>query len=533
MIFNSASFLLFFAVVLLLYYLVPKKLQWGLLLAASYFFYLYASVKFAVFILFTTTTAYFAANAIGKIQQEMKKTLRERKEEFTRETKKKYKESCKKRQKRILTGTLVSNFGILVFLKFYNFAAINLTAVFALTGSEISIPTMRLILPLGISFYTFQTMGYLIDVYWEKVQPEKSYLKTALFVSYFPQIIEGPISRFGELAPQLFEKKSFDYHRFSTGIQLMIWGFFKKMVIADRFSVIANTVFDNFVDCTGFQVALGIFFYAIQDYTDFSGCIDIARGASEAMGITLAENFDHPYFSRTIPEYWRRWHATLGSWFKDYVFYPISISQCSIKLGKFSKKHFGKQMGKNVPAFFGLAVTWLTTGLWHGSDWNYIGWGVYYGLLIILGILFEPLFQKLNRLLKLKTDHPAWIVVQVLRTFLLTCVGRLIFRANHLSDAAVMMKKMKDLVHLKDYYYPDLWNLGLDHADYMVAFLVLAALFIISFIQEKYHLVIREKLYQLPMLLRWLVLFVGVQMILIFGMYGEGFSQAAFVYMQF
>ena len=271
-------------------FLIPAKWKWIFLLIASYFFYCYASVKFLIFILLTTLSSYIATLYMGK-QYQMEKS-----HASTKESKKKY----QLKRKRVLIFTLVLNFGILLFLKYFHFFAENINHLLETLSLGSQIPTLHLILPLGISFYTFQTMSYVIDVYWGKVEPERNLAKVALFVSFFPQILQGPIGRFKDLAPQLYAPKKASYHDLKFGLQLMLWGYFKKMIIADRAAVIANFVFENYLNVSGMGVALGVFMYAIQDYTDFSGCIDIARGCAQAMGITMAENFRRPYFSKSV-----------------------------------------------------------------------------------------------------------------------------------------------------------------------------------------------------------------------------------------
>lgn len=529
MAFQSLTFLVFFAAVLLLYYLVPQKLQWVFLLLSSYFFYLYASPKFLIFILFTTVTAWIGAVHMGRGWDQEKEKLAA----CPAEEKKEIKEKGKTYRRRILLAVLLANFGILFFLKYFNFLSDNLNLLLGAVSARQRLPRLNLILPLGISFYTFQTMGYVVDVYWGKVKAEKNPAKVALFVSFFPQIVEGPISRWKDLAQQLWMPKKAEWHNVKYGLELMLWGLFKKLVIADRFAVVANYVFGNYAELSGFQILFGAFFYAIQDYTDFSGCIDIARGAAQAMGIRLEENFMRPYFSRNIPEYWRRWHITLGSWFKDYIYYPLSISTSMKKLAKRAKNKFGKHIGKSLPALLGLSLVWLITGIWHGASWNYILWGVYYGLLIILGILFEPAVKFLNKKLRVNHTNPLVIGLQIARTFLLTMIGRVIFRAEGVYAAGAMLKKF---FHGWEMYggmniRGNIAMLGLEKASYILAAALLLVLFITDCMQEKF--VVREKLEKLPGAVQWGVCLLGFAAILLFGMYGQGMEIGAFVYTQF
>ncbi len=327
MLFTSYEFLGFLAVLLLLYYLVPKRFQWQLLLAASYLFYFLTGPSNLIYILAATVTTYLAGWQIARIGERQSAYLKEHKAELDKEAKKAYKAGMKHKQWLCLLLCLLFNIGVLAVVKYTNFV-----------------------------------MGYLIDVYRGVVPAERNPFKLALFVSFFPQLVQGPISRFGDLAVSLFEQHRFDGRTVSFGLQRVLWGFFKKLVIADRMLVGVNAIVRNPESYSGAYVFLGMLFYALELYADFTGGIDITIGVAETLGIRVTENFIRPYFSKSIKEYWRRWHITMGTWFTDYIFYPISVCKPMLKFSRFSRAHFGEQIGKRMPVYLSSFAVWFATG---------------------------------------------------------------------------------------------------------------------------------------------------------------------------
>jgi len=533
MLFTSLSFFIFFAIVLIFYYALPKKCQWVVLLIASLAFYVTFSWKFLFFILSTILTIYGATYGIEKINSKQADYL-EKNPELTLEAKKEFKAKNKKTKKTYVTLCILFNIGILFVLKYANFFASNFVGLVNLFGANLSPVVIKLILPLGISFYSFQAVGYLLDVYWGKNKAEKNIFKLALFISFFPQIIQGPISRYSELAPQFTEEKSFDYDRLISGITRILWGLLKKLVIADALATIVNTGFDKVVELNGLQTWVTILAYLIQDYMDFSGCIDIAIGAGECLGIVMPENFKRPYFARTVEDYWRRWHATLGSWFKDYIFYPISISKFSLKFGKFCKKHSkpNSYLAKQMPAILGLIIVWLTTGLWHGASWNYVCWGLYYGLLVILSIVCKPLYTKVIFKLKIKTESWGYKLFQWLRTIYLLCIGRIIFRCASLSDAWVMFTKTFTFIF--KYNFNCLSMLTAQPLYLVPAGIALLAVIAVDLFKEfKDDISIRKTVSKYSVALQTFIMAVLIVVIILYGSYGPGYTAQDFIYMQF
>ena len=365
MAFTSFRFIVFLVLAAAAYFLTPKRCRWVTLFVANYVFYFISGGRIFIYLLATTVTTYLATVKIGDMAAKNKIAFNEAKAELDKEGKKAWKAAFAKKKKRILIPTLLFNFGILAVLKYSGFVTENLNLLFAKIGIGTELPVFRFLLPLGISFYTFQSMGYLIDVYREKQEPERNFCKLALFISFFPQIVQGPISRFGTLAEQLFRANEFSYTRIKFGVQLMLWGAFKKMVIADRAAVLVDNAFGFPETFGGTYVAAAALAYAIQIYGDFSGGIDIATGAAQIFGVTLDKNFERPYLATSIPDYWRRWHMTLGGWFRDYLYIPLGGNRVSV-----------------LRWCFNMFVVWLLSGLWHGAGWNFALWGLYFGVFL-------------------------------------------------------------------------------------------------------------------------------------------------------
>lgn len=538
--FTTVNFLLFVAATVLLYFLLPlKKCKWVVLLAASYFFYLCASYKFAAFILFTTISTYLFALWIDKVSQNSKAKVKANKANWDKEQKKKYKNKIKIQKRLIMALVLVLNFGILAFLKYYNFFAGSLNDLLGIFGIAFSAPTLKLILPLGISFYTFQSMGYIVDVYREKVAPEKNPLKLALFVSFFPQIIQGPISFYDQLAHQLYEPHKFDFTRFKHGMQLILWGYFKKLVIADRAVIALTTVTDNYTAYNGTTITFTVLLYALQLYADFSGGIDISRGVAQIFGIDMAQNFKRPYFAKDINDYWRRWHITLGAWLKNYVFYPIAMSKQfinmskNIKNTKFGNTKAGTHIAKVLPTSIASLIVFLIVGIWHGANWKYVGFGLWNGLIIMISILLKPVFDFVLAKLHINPKSFLYGVFQMFRTFIVVLVGYVFDIAPSFSGAIDMIKLSLFDQHIRA-GIGQICNLGVGKKDYIVLLAGMLVIFVVSVIQERNsNTSLRVMLDKKPLILRWSLTLVCLVTVLIFGIYGPGYNPAEFVYMQF
>ena len=400
MTFNSWEFLLFYPIVALLYFVLPKKLKWPMLLIASYYFYMCYQAELVILIFGTTLVSWVASNIIEKTES--------------------------RRVKRFwLVLTLAVCLGVLFFYKYFNFISGSVTGLFALFGADIGSLTLNLLLPVGISFYTFQTLSYVIDVYRGDIKPERNFFFYALFVSFFPQLVAGPIERPDNLIPQLREPHKWSNANAIKGAKHMIVGFFKKVCVADTVAVYVNSVYNNAEDATGVGVIIATVLFAVQIYCDFSGYTDIAIGCARVMGIRLMKNFDHPYTATSIKEFWSRWHISLSSWFRDYLYIPLG----------------GNRRGR-ARQLLNLLIVFLVSGLWHGAAWTFVLWGAIHGIYQIIGNLTR---KGRNRLLLRVglTERSAGVVwVRRIVTFALVSFAWIFFRANSIGEAGLLLERL-------------------------------------------------------------------------------------------
>jgi len=530
--FTSFEFFVFLLVFFVVYFLVPKKYQWIVTLLASYIFYVYASLPAALFLIFTTVSTFYTGVLMGKANEQYAKTLASDGDNLTREQKKLYKAENKKKKHQILTAALVANFGILAFLKYFNFFASSTNSLLDLLSIDTALPSLSLLLPLGISFYTFQSAGYVIDVYRGKVAPDKNIAKFALFVSYFPQIVQGPIGRYDELAGQLYAPHKFDYTRVKFGLQLALWGFFKKLVIADRAAIIVNTVFDNYLDYKGLTIFFTVLLYCFQIYCDFSGGIDVARGIAQVMGIELRKNFERPFFATSVADFWRRWHISLSEWTRDYIFYPLSLSHAFARLGRSSRKILGTYLGKLLPTFLAMLITFLVVGIWHGANWKYVAYGLYNGILIFMGILFEPFLSRVFTQDNAKINSFSWRFMKILGTLFLICIGRYFSRADDLMTALRMLKRTFSIFNPWVLSEGVFSQLGLNEKNLELLLVSILVLLVVDILQEKGYS-LREKIAEQNIVFRWALYFTAIFAVLIFGVYGIDYVATDFIYMGF
>lgn len=521
MAFTSPEFLLLTAASLLLYYLLPGKCQWAVLLLASLVFYAAGGAGAMGYLLFTLLTTYFAGLALGALAQKRKALSPE--EKAGREP------SIKRQKKAVAAAAILVNFGLLYLVKYWDFTA---QALANATGNALAPPRLELLLPLGLSFYMFQSVGYVIDCYREKYAPERNVAKYALFVSFFPQMVQGPISRFGELGPQLTSPHPFDADQLKYGIQLALWGYFKKMVIADRAAVAVNTVFGAPEKYGGAMTALAVGFYCIQLYCDFSGGIDITRGVAQMFGIELAENFRRPIFAVSLTDYWRRWHITLGSWMRDYVFYPLSLSKPFGRLGKLTRKKIGGKLGKIIPTSLATFLVYFIIGIWHGANFRYIAFGLWNGVLITSSLLLANQFYRLREKLHIADDSKWFHVFRVLRTFGLVFIGRYITRAPRLLTALQMLKKTVCSPCLYQLREHEFLRLGLGKADLLVVAVSVVFLLLVELYQERGGKV-RKALERQNAFVQWLCILLSLLVLLVFGLLRDPAISSEFIYKQF
>ena len=528
--FTSFSFAIFFLAVTALYYTLAKKKQWQLLLLASYFFYACADVRYLIFIVITTVSAYLVTTRFTALREKQSAYLKEN-PDLSKEEKKKYKERMKSKSGKWLLFAVLLNFGILFAFKYLNFFIDNINAVIGIFSMTASIATVKLILPLGISFYIFQTIGYVADVYFGKYEAEKNPFKLALFVSFFPQLLQGPIGRYNLMAPSLFAAHDFDFRNFSFGIERMLWGYFKKIVIADRLITAVGTITASPADYPGVMVICGMLFYAVQLYCDFTGGIDITIGVAEVLGVKLSENFKRPFFSKNVAEYWRRWHITLGTWFKDYTFYPLSTSKTMMKLTKLTKEKFGNGAAKRVPVYLSTVILWFATGAWHGAKWNFIVWGLGNCFVILVSQELTPLYRKFSEKYPRLHSSRFWDGVQVIRTNVIMCLLRTFDCYSTVGASLGAIGTVFYKCNFASLTDGTLLKIGMKLSDYIVVVVGVLILFAVSMIGRSGS--VREKVVKLPPGVQ-IILYVSLFFsIIVFGAYGVGYDSGQFIYTQF
>ena len=392
MIFNSFSFLLFFPIVTILYFLCPYKFRWLVLLVASCYFYMFFKAIYILILFFTIVIDYFAGIYLEKTTNP-------------------------KRKKLLLILSITANVGVLAVFKYFNFLNNNLSGILSWSGYTNPIPLLNILLPIGLSFHTFQAMSYTIEVFRGNQKAERHFGIYALYVMFYPQLVAGPIERPQNILHQFHEKKVFNAADVSEGLKRMLIGFFKKVVVADRLAIYVQSVFNNYPNHGTASVILASVFFGIQIYCDFSGYSDIAIGSARVMGFKLMENFKRPYFAQSIGEFWSKWHISLSTWFRDYVYIPL-----------------GGNRVKKARLYFNLFVVFIISGLWHGANWTFIVWGTLHGIYLVTGVISKTWRQSLMQKLGLHNTY-ASKVLNIISTFLLVTLAWIFFRANSLSEA--------------------------------------------------------------------------------------------------
>ncbi len=491
MVFTTLRFIIFMGIVFCLNYTLPKKIQWKLLLVASYIFYACASPLYLIFLLTTTFVTFFGSRLIEKYRNH---------------------------SRLIITITSIIVIGMIVVFKYTTFLFQNISLLLGVFGIQANVPTFHLILPIGLSFYVFQSLGYCIDVYRETVIAEKNFFRYALYVSYFPQLLQGPIGDYSRLLPQLFEEHVFSYKDSVYGLQRASWGFFKKLVIANQISLVIDSVWLDSGDFSGFLFWFFVLcLYSIQLYADFSGYMDIAIGCSQMLGITLDENFETPYFSKSIAEFWRKWHITLGTWFKNYVFYPLLRSKALFAMRKkWRKTH--PYLANSLPNIIALLIVWLLIGLWHGADWSYVFYGLFHGFFIITSVAFTPLYTSFNKRFPKLESNKVYSFFQIIRTFLIVTFGYVIFRPENLGITKGIVKGIITRVGFSSLMY----FVASHFKELFVAFIGFIILFFVDIYHSKQRTkTIRELISDQKTIIRWVIYIIFICSILVFGVYGK------------
>lgn len=479
MLFNSLDFAIFFPLFFILNWVVSKNITLRniLILGGSYIFYGWWDWRFLFLIIFSSIVDY----SVGLL---LKNT------------------NNPSKRKSLLLLSLLSNLGLLVYFKYANFFIESFVNAFSLFGKELDPVTLNIILPVGISFYTFQTLSYTIDIYYKKVEPTKNALAFFSFVAFFPQLVAGPIERAKHLLPQFFVVHKFNYRYVRSGLLLMALGLFKKMVIADRLAILVNQVYNDPTSYSGGALIAATIAFAFQIYCDFSGYSDIAIGASRTLGFDLMKNFDAPYFSKSITEFWRRWHISLSTWFRDYVYIPLG----------------GSRKGE-MRVYLNLFIVFVVSGLWHGAAVTFIIWGAIHGVLIVL----EKAFTNHN--LKIHRNKTFTSVFFVVFTFIWVCFAWIYFRANSFADAIYISKGVFNFNQETDYS-----SLGLPPHEFYAGLIAILLLLLFDSLHRKYNAI--KLLDKVPFYIRPIIYVIVVFVILIFGIYGEN-SVQEFIYFQF
>lgn len=538
MAFFSWQFVLFLAVSLAVYYIVPVRFQWIVLLVSSAWYYVVGGgLKACIYVLVTVVTTYAGAVLMDNMQRKVDEKLKAKGEnapKLSREEKKQLKAAGQKKKKRVLVLVLLINFGILIVLKYGNFITTNMNGLFEDLHLSGRLPEVSFLIPLGLSFYTFQTMGYLIDVYRGKYSAERNPAHMALFTTYFPSILQGPINRFDDLGTQLFEPHTFDDLQFREGLLRMLWGLFKKMVIAERAIIIVNEIFGNFETSryAGFTMVVGILLYGVQLYADFAGGMDIIFGASQMFGIQLKENFRQPYMARSISEFWQRWHISLGNWMKDYVFYPIALSKPFAKMQKTLKKNVNPYFGKVFPAFLASFMVFVLVGIWHGANWKFVYYGLYQATFVSTETLFEKPYADMRRFFRIREEAVGWKLFQMIRTLTILSIGRYVDVVPDMAHVIRALKATFSTFNPWIFFDGSLYEMGVDERNFHLMILTILLMAVVDVINERGQTV-RGVIARQQFPLRWIVYLAAVAAVAVFGMYGPGFNMSSFIYAQF
>ncbi len=519
---------LFLPLVLTAYQIAPRKLRRAVLVGAGYGFFWLISRKLVVFLIGTTLFTHY----IGLCLTWLKQKCRMETDSCAPEGKSGIRKKYKKKEKLVLACGIILLLTVLAYLKYYNFFAHNANQLLEAVSVPLAFPAKRLVLPIGISFYTLQAIGYMADVYWEKVQTENHPGKLALFLGFFPQIMEGPISMYSQTAEALWRCDSLKGENLSRGCVRIIWGLFKKMIVADRLYLLVKAVFDHYEQYSGIVIAAAAISYTVQLYMEFSGSMDIIIGSGRMFGVVLPENFRQPFVSRNAAEFWRRWHITLGVWFKTYIFYPMSASALVKKWNRFGKKHFGKYITKLGISAICLYPVWLCNGLWHGPRWSYLFYGMYYFVILLFGIAAEPVKNGLLQRCGIKESAWYWKRLQILKTWVIIFVGELFFRAEGLSIGLKMFKSMFQNVSLHCLWDGTFLNFGLDKGDYLVIICGCLTAAVVGGIKER-NLLGDGGLAKLKTPVRWSIYYALIFAVIIFGAYGVGYQQVDLIYAGF
>ena len=511
----SLKFLAFVVALLIVYYLIPKKFRWIILLLGSIIFYYLSSKKLICFVLFSSSIIYLLGLVLDKYNNKSKRVNDLKK--LNDDQKKLLKNEYKRIKRRYLLLGILLNILFIIVTKYSGFVIENINGILNVFKIE-SFKISKILLPLGISYYTLEAISYITDIYRGKYPAEHNYFKVLLFLIYFPKITEGPICRYKELSTEFTENNDLKVENITIGLDLIILGVFKKMVIADRAAIYVGNTFGNTYG--GITIIVAMIMFTIQLYAEFGGIIDIIRGVSLLFGIRLPLNFKRPFFAKSIQEFWRLWHISLGAWIKEYVFYPISLSKMNTKVCRFCKEKLSNYLYKFICAAFPLLFVWIVNGIWHGASYKYIVYGMYYYVIMMIGLLLKPFTDKL--LEKLKINETLLKYIRIIRTIILVVIGMTLFRASTISEFGHMMANIFK-------HGSGISNLGLETIDFVVLLVCNLFILLIGILEEKNKISIENGFTQ-NKYIRAIVYTLLICTIVIFGMYGKGYNPAASIY---
>ncbi len=495
MLFNSLHFLLFFPLVVGIYFLIPARVRWVWLLIASYYYYMAWNARYASLLALSTAITWLSGLLISRFDGQPR---------------------GERRKKWVIAFSFLSNLAILFIFKYFHFGLSALNKVLRVLHLTPVTSSFNVLLPVGISFYILQALSYTMDVYRGSVKVEKNFFKYALFVSFFPQLVAGPIERSRDLLPQILEPHSFDFNRVKHGLWLMLWGYFQKLVIADRLALFVNTVYgdrSNYLH-GGAVNFVALIFFAFQTYADFAGYSNLALGAAEVLGFRLTTNFVRPFFSVNITEFWTRWHVSLSRWFVNYLYIPLG----------------GNRVG-TLRKYLNVMIVFLASGLWHGANWTFLVWGGLNGLISITERLLTPLWRRLRGRLKFD-DHSAGMkCVQSAYVIFMFGFVQVFFRSESLKQAVEFLKGM---CRFDPYvlFNGKLFSYGMDRANFILTALSLLVLFIVAWVRRD-GVSLRSRIDAQPLVIRWGLVIAAIAAVVFFGVYGPGFDAGKFIYFQF
>lgn len=498
--FNSIDFLIFFPIVLVIYFVAPKKLRNIWLLIASYYFYMSWKAKYAVLIGFSTVVTYVSGLLIDRFE-------------------KKNGDECIINKKMVLLLCIIINISILALFKYGNFALDSIDSILSYLNISTINRRFNIALPVGISFYTFQALGYIIDVYRGDIKAEKNFIKYALFVSFFPQLVAGPIERSKNLLAQINNTSSmkiWNARRVVSGAIMMVWGLFMKMVIADRISIVVDNVFDNYMMYGTTALAIAAIGFAIQIYCDFGSYSMIAIGAAKILGFSLMENFNSPYFAHSIKDFWNRWHISLSTWLRDYIYIPLG----------------GNRKGK-IRKYINLLIVFFVSGLWHGANWTYVAWGGLHGIYQIVGDITLKLRRKVGDVLNIKRECFSWNLLKAMTTFFLVDMAWVLFRSESITDACKYVFRLFSRIDPWSLHNGLIYSLGLDRVEMNILVVSLLLLIFVDLIRYKRSETIDVFLMNQNIWFEWLVIIGLIISIFVYGEYGAAFNPVQFLYFAF